>query len=117
MTDPVVELLNHDLTHKKLRTYLSDTELQSALTKLYRSSRLSLEENGANTLYLALGFLKWYESPKSEQARYAPLLLLPVEIIRRSAQRGTPFWASFRSASSLCGTTSTTTPPDLVKIK
>ena len=88
MTDPVVELLNHDLTHKKLRTYLSDTELQSALTKLYRSSRLSLEENGANTLYLALGFLKWYESPKSEQARYAPLLLLPIEIIRRSAQKG-----------------------------
>src|SRR5690554_5446269 len=88
MTDPVVELLNHDLTHKKLRTYLNDTELQSALTKLYRSSRLSLEENGANTLYLALGFLKWYESPKSEQARYAPLLLLPIEIIRRSAQKG-----------------------------
>src|SRR5690554_3971960 len=88
MTDPVVELLNHDLTHKKLRTYLNDTELQSALTKLYRSSRLSLEENGANTLYLALGFLKWYESPKSEQARYAPLLLLPVEIIRKSAQKG-----------------------------
>ena len=33
--------------------------------------------------------------PKSEQARYAPLLLLPVEIIRRSAQKGTLFWASF----------------------
>src|SRR5690554_5635117 len=88
MTDPVVELLNHDLTHKKLRTYLSDTELQSALTKLYRSSRLSLEENGANTLYLALGFLKWYETSNSELARYAPILLLPVEIVRKSAQIG-----------------------------
>ena len=58
------------------------------MTKLYRASRLSLEENGANTLYLALGFLKWYETPQSELARYAPILLLPIEIIRKSAQIG-----------------------------
>ena len=88
MSDPVVDLLKFDLSHKRLRTYLTDSELQSALKNLYRSSRLSLEENGANTLYLALGFLKWYETPKSELARYAPLLLLPVEIIRKSAQKG-----------------------------
>ncbi|HZJ86754.1 MAG TPA: DUF4011 domain-containing protein, partial [Erysipelothrix sp.] len=88
MSDPIVDLLKFDLSHKRLRTYLSDSELQSSLKKLYRSSRLSLEENGANTLYLALGFLKWYETPKSELARYAPLLLLPIEIIRKSAQKG-----------------------------
>lgn len=87
-SDPVVELLNHDLTHKRLRTYLTESELKSSITKLYRVSRLSLEENGANTLYLALGFLKWYETPQSELARYAPILLLPVEIIRKSAQVG-----------------------------
>ncbi len=88
MSDPIVDLLKFDLSHKRLRTYLTDSELQSSLKKLYRSSRLSLEENGANTLYLALGFLKWYETPKSELARYAPLLLLPIEIIRKSAQKG-----------------------------
>ena len=88
MSDPIVELLKHDLGHKRLRSYLAEGELGSALTKLYRSSRLSLEENGANTLYLALGFLKWYETAKSEIPRFAPLLLLPVEIIRKSAQKG-----------------------------
>lgn len=88
MSDPIVDLLKFDLLHKRLRTYLTESELQSALTKLYRTSRLSLEENGANTLYLALGFLKWYETPKSELARYAPLLLLPIEIVRKSAQKG-----------------------------
>ena len=55
---------------------------------MYRSSRTSIEENGANTLYLALGLLKWYESPSSERPRYAPILLLPVEIIRKSAAKG-----------------------------
>ena len=88
MSDPIVDLLQFDLSHKRLRTYLTDSELQSTLKNLYRSSRMSLEENGANTLYLALGFLKWYETPKSELARYAPLLLLPVEIIRKSSQKG-----------------------------
>lgn len=88
MSDPIVDLLKHELAHKRLRSYLTEGELSSALTKLYRSSRVSLEENGANTLYLALGFLKWYETPKSELPRYAPLLLLPVEIIRKSAQKG-----------------------------
>lgn len=88
MLDPIVELLKFDLTHKRLRTYLTEAELKSALTRLYRSARLSLEENGANTLYLALGFLKWYETPNSELARYAPILLLPIDIIRKSAQKG-----------------------------
>ena len=73
LSDPIVDLLKFDISHKRLRTYLTESELRSCLTKLYRSSRLSLEENGANTLYLALGFLKWYETPQSELARYAPI--------------------------------------------
>lgn len=88
MSDPIVVSLKHDLGQKRLRSYMTEGELGSAMTKLYRSSRLSLEENGANTLYLALGFLKWYETSKSEIPRFAPLLLLPIEIIRKSAQTG-----------------------------
>jgi superfamily I DNA and/or RNA helicase/very-short-patch-repair endonuclease len=87
-TDPIVNLIKYDLQHNRLRSYLNDSELKAGLTKLYRTSRVSLEENGANTLYLAIGFLKWFETPKSELARYAPILLLPIEIIRKSAQTG-----------------------------
>lgn len=86
--DPIVELVRQELSHKRLRSYLTDRELSSSLTTLYRSSRSSLEENGANTLYLALGLLKWFETPNSERPRYAPILLLPVEIIRKSAAKG-----------------------------
>lgn len=87
-TDPMIELVKQELTQKRLRSYLTEAELVKALTHLYRSSRLSLEENGANTLYLALGLLKWYETPQSELPRFAPILLLPVEMIRKSAQKG-----------------------------
>jgi hypothetical protein len=86
--NPVIDLVKSEITQKRLRSYLSDVELSRALTHLYRSSKLSIEENGANTLYLALGLLKWFETPASERPRYAPLLLLPVEIIRKSAAQG-----------------------------
>ena len=68
----------------KLASYLTEAELQNALKHVYRSARTALEENGANSLFLALGMLKWYETDKSEQARYSPILLLPVDIVRRS---------------------------------
>ena len=82
-SDPMVGFINSELSQKRLRFYLPENDLGKALTHLYRSSRTSIEENGANTLYLALGLLKWYETPSSERPRYAPILLLPVEIIRK----------------------------------
>lgn len=87
-TDPMIELVKFEISQKRLRSYLNEIDLSRSLLHLYRSSRLSLEENGANTLYLALGLLKWYETPNSERPRYAPILLLPVEIIRKSASKG-----------------------------
>lgn len=68
----------------KIASYLTESELQLSLKHLYRTARTSIEENGANSLFLTLGMLRWYESSKSVQPRFAPILLLPVDIIRRS---------------------------------
>jgi very-short-patch-repair endonuclease len=87
-SDPIADLVSHELTQQRLRTYLTEAELNINLTNIFRVSRLSLEENGANTLYVGIGLLKWYETPASERPRFAPVLLLPVEIIRKSAQKG-----------------------------
>lgn len=87
-SDPINDLIKSEVSQKRLRTYLTETDLEKSLKNLYRSSRLSIEENGANTLYLALGMLRWYETPSSQRHRYAPILLLPVEIIRKSASKG-----------------------------
>ncbi|MFA5816260.1 MAG: DUF3320 domain-containing protein [Bacteroidales bacterium] len=87
-TDPIIDLVKNELSQKRLRTYLTESELVHGLTNLYRSSKLSLEENGANTLFLCLGLLKWFETPASEQPRFSPILLLPAEIIRKSALKG-----------------------------
>lgn len=46
-------------------------ELEATLVELYRSARLSLEEGGANTLFLALGFLVWTQEGKAPEVFHA----------------------------------------------
>lgn len=87
-SDPIVELLQQEQENGRLRSNLSDTDLGNRLVGLYRSARVSLEESGANTLYLALGLLQWYETDASQKARYAPLVLIPVDLIRKSSRVG-----------------------------
>lgn len=77
-----------EIENKRLHSLYSESENRIALKALYRSSKMAMEENGANTLYLAIGLLRWYETDKSETPRYAPILLLPIEIIRRNSTSG-----------------------------
>ena len=72
---------------RRLRTFLKDSDLERIMKKLHRQAKVSMEENGVNTVYLALGFLRWYETDKSEKARYAPLVLVPVDIIRKVQEK------------------------------
>lgn len=82
------QLIESEFQNKRLRSILTEGELAHKIKELYRSSKAALEENGANALYLALGLLRWYETPRSTKPRYAPLILLPVELVRRGANRG-----------------------------
>lgn len=82
------ELLSAELRQRRIRCDLEGAELSKRLTEVYRAARSDLEESGANTLYLALGMLVWYESKQSTEPRRAPILLIPVELTRRSAQSG-----------------------------
>ncbi|MBR1432928.1 DUF4011 domain-containing protein [Ruminococcus sp.] len=71
----------------RLRTFIKDSDLEKVMKKLHRQAKVSIEENGVNTIYLALGFLRWYETEKSDKARYAPLVLVPVDIIRKVQEK------------------------------
>ncbi len=81
-------LIQAEFQNKRLRSVYTDAELEKALKNLYRTAKTAMEENGANTLYLALGMLRWYENKRSTQPRYAPIILLPVDLIRKSAAQG-----------------------------
>ncbi|MBR4401614.1 MAG: DUF3320 domain-containing protein [Synergistes sp.] len=82
------EFLRSEFKNRRLRAAIGEKDLSQAIKNLYRTAKTAAEENGANTLYLALGIVRWYETERSTKARYAPALLLPVEIVRRSANAG-----------------------------
>lgn len=82
-------------TAAKLQTMVFPDDLESRLQKVAAEARLSEQEMGLSTLFLAIGFLEWYESDNSDKANYAPLLLLPVRLEERKVQG--------RSVFSVCG--------------
>ncbi|HEX7637164.1 MAG TPA: DUF3320 domain-containing protein [Burkholderiaceae bacterium] len=68
----------------QLETRLGPDALQKKLLKIAREAKTAEEESGVNILYLALGFLTWFEDDSSDLAREAPLVLLPVELVRNA---------------------------------
>lgn len=67
---------------------LEQERLESSLIDLYRKSKSDLEEGGANTLFLAVGFLKWKKAADDPKSYFAPLILLPIQLDRKSALSG-----------------------------
>ncbi len=86
--DARARYLADEMNDGRLYAHLTENELDKRLVEVFRAARLGLEESGANTLYLAVGFLSWYETPTSEPARLAPILLLPAGLERLPAGRG-----------------------------
>ena len=86
--DALSEYLREELRQKRLRSGLEETEHNRRLIDLYRAARLALEENGTNTLFAAVGILEWRETEHSDRVLRAPLLLVPVQLKRKSVIEG-----------------------------
>ena len=82
------EKFRQEYRSHRLYTFLSEKQLERELTSIYRSARSSQQENGVSSLYLAVGLLRWFDTPESKEPNYAPLILVPIEIVRKSANQG-----------------------------
>jgi very-short-patch-repair endonuclease len=69
----------------RLQTRLTPKGLQKRLLDLYFDARTLEEEQGVNILYLALGALKWIDPSNAANIRFAPLVLVPVQLERGNA--------------------------------
>ncbi len=81
----LAELVRIELTSNTVRACCGDAAMGEAVQNLIRKGRASNEEVGANTLYLAFGFLKWKHSDEKE-FKYAPAVLMPVTVKRTKTQ-------------------------------
>jgi len=86
--DALAAHLVDELKHGRLHTHLDESEHARRLTELFRAARNALEENGTNTLFAAVGLLEWRETEHSDRIYRAPLLLVPVELKRKSVLEG-----------------------------
>lgn len=90
-TDLLPELLEKELsenrhTDNKLQTKLAQDLLDKKILNINTEAETYFQEQGIDILYLALGFVSWYDSDSSDLERKAPLVLIPVSLNRNSAQ-------------------------------
>lgn len=70
----------------RLQTGMTSAVLQKRLLRAYYAAQTFEQEQGISALYLAVGFLRWFESESSDVERCAPLVLIPVALERPSAR-------------------------------
>ena len=85
---PLDDMALQALGNRELLARASKEALDGNLLAIYSAARTGLEEGGANTLYLAIGLLRWTEAGKADAAHLAPLLLIPVTLQRQSVRSG-----------------------------
>lgn len=61
-----------------------EAKLNRLAKKLRTDARTAIEETGNNILYLCIGFLEWIDKVGSQSKRYAPLYLIPINIMKES---------------------------------
>lgn len=66
----------------RIQTRFFREELERKLGALRSSANVLRKDAGLNALYMAFGFLEYYESGLTEEKRIAPLVFYPVEIER-----------------------------------
>jgi hypothetical protein len=83
--------ISEDHNDKYLQTILLPEQLDRKLIFIKRTARKALNEKGVDTLCLAIGFLEWFESSKSDIGIVSPLLLLPVTLEEIKKKTGSQF--------------------------
>lgn len=84
-TDGLFRYAAAEMEQHRLVSAYSAADLQDVLTHIMRNNVLAIDETGANSLYLTLGALKWYDTKTPETCRIAPLIMVPADLKRQSA--------------------------------
>ncbi len=85
---PIDDMAMEALSGKELIAHVAQDALDGHLLAIFSAARTGLEEGGANTLYIALGLLRWTEAERAETSHIAPILLVPVTLSRQSVRSG-----------------------------
>ena len=79
--DPMYAFAYKETLDRRFHSFRPEEETFIHLDSIRKEARHYLEENGANTLYLTAGALKWTDD-LGDRPYFAPILLIPVEITK-----------------------------------
>jgi very-short-patch-repair endonuclease len=82
------DTLDERHTDDILQSLATPEALDKSLRRLDEQARGTIEEQGVNVLFLALGMLHYTDSAESTEVYRAPLVMLPVALHRKSARTG-----------------------------
>lgn len=83
-TEEQYNQIKNDFSSKNIGLVLRNQNQTTSLRFFEKERRESFEETGSNILYLAIGFVQYFENPKSVVPCFAPIILVPIDLIRHS---------------------------------
>ncbi len=88
VADLEAEFIKSGLARNEVYVRSDGKKLDQRLVTLFRKAKSDLAEGGANTLFLAIGFLRWSRPEAPTKVFKAPLILVPAELRRKSVRSG-----------------------------
>lgn len=82
----IYERSKSELVRNQIELLLDEKDYSKTLYSLYKRSKFDIEESGTNTLFITVGIFAYKDDLKSKTTYYAPILLYPVELIRKSTE-------------------------------
>lgn len=80
-----VDSLSGKIGNSQIALFGESGQMNKVIKRLHKISNEALVERGNNILYLAFGFVRWFEQDKRDEVFHAPLILVPVSIKIESA--------------------------------
>ena len=80
------EYARDELDRNRVLVDLPPRDLSVQAVRIFRRAVTALQEGGSNTLFLAIGFLRWKREGSDDRRFRAPLILLPVTLQRKSVR-------------------------------
>ena len=83
-TEEQYQQIKNDFNNRNIGLVLRSQAQLTSLKFFEKERRKSFEETGSNILYLAIGFIQYFENPKSVNPCYAPIILVPIDLVKHS---------------------------------
>ena len=73
-----------DFNDHNVSVIYRNSQHYTSLRFFEKERKQSFEETGSNIFYLAIGFVRYFETDLSKSPCYAPIVLVPIDLIRHS---------------------------------